>query len=410
MLLYKDIHYDARVQREALALAEIGHIVNIACVREYREEPPLFHENVHIHRVDISVKKAKNALAIKDSSINNGISLKKMITKIIRNPYIKVVKDYIAYFEFFKKVSQLFEGKKIDVIHAHDLNTLWQGKMLKKLLKCKLVYDSHELFNEMAGRNRVDRKAGYFVEGRLIKSIDYFITVNEEMAKQFTILYGQMPVKIVQNIPMIQNDTETTSSFLREKYQLSPEDIILFYQGGLNPERGIEECVYTLDLLPNHYKLILLGSGRIEAKLRELVDQLKLNNRVFFHEQVPASKVSWFTNQADVGLVMYRNTSKNNYYSTPNKIFEYMQSGIPTIASNHPGKSYIVETYKTGICCEEDPKDIKEAIEKVVHDYNFYRSNCLRARETFTWDNEKENLVSLYRELSTYPVTVGERS
>ena len=44
MILFKDIDYDARVQREAIALAESGYRVLICCLNEYDTDPPFLHE------------------------------------------------------------------------------------------------------------------------------------------------------------------------------------------------------------------------------------------------------------------------------------------------------------------------------------------------------------------------------
>ena len=95
---------------------------------------------------------------------------------------------------------------------------------------------------------------------------------------------------------------------------------------------------------------------------------------------------------------MYKNTSKNNYLSTPNKIFEYMLAGIPTVASNHPGKSYVIEKEQTGVCVEETPEAIKDGIERVVVNYNFYKEHCLQKRHLYTWEVEGKKLVELYAE------------
>lgn len=62
MLLFKDIHYDARVQREAEALAESGHMVKIACLKEYEHDPPRLHNHVDVKRMTISTKRFKRKM------------------------------------------------------------------------------------------------------------------------------------------------------------------------------------------------------------------------------------------------------------------------------------------------------------------------------------------------------------
>ncbi|PMC36596.1 hypothetical protein CJ195_14265 [Bacillus sp. UMB0899] len=404
MLLYKDIHYDARVQREALALAEAGYKVTIACVKEYNEEPPTIHSNINYLRIPISVKSAKQKFAIQDSGTGKGNSnlLKGVLLKVVRHPFIKLLKDYLAYYEFYKKIKASIKVSSFNAIHCHDLNTLWQGTLLsRKIGYQRLVYDSHELFNEMAGRNKVDRSVGYIVERRLFSQIDHFITVNSFMLQQFQINYENKPSTIIQNIPISPDKRikSPSKNYWRTKYSILDTDVVLLYQGGLNPHRGIEDCIMALEELPIRFKLVLMGQGRLVGELRDIVKNLNLQDRVFFHEQVPANDVLSYTKQADIGLVMYRNTSKNNYFSTPNKIFEYLQAEIPTVASNHPGKSYIVEKYGTGICVEETPEAIAEGVLQIEENRKQYIMNCMNHKDDLTWDNEKVKLVSLYNSL-----------
>lgn len=400
MLLFKDIHYDARVQREALALAEAGHMIYLACLEEYTTSPPELHPSIIIFRSTIVTKRMRRAVMNQNDSKSS--SLQKMAFKMVRNPVLKLFKDIMANREYYFKVKDYIKDENITCIHCHDLNTLPVGYFMAKGLGVKLVYDSHELFNEMAGKNPVEKRVGYWIEKRLIKHIDHLITVNPYTEKEFHKRYGMIPSTIVQNTPILPGEDQlkvVENNYWRQKFNLSHEDIILLYQGGMTPERGIEECISALLLLPSRFKLILLGEGRLKEKLIQMVKDLNLLDRVFFHQQVPPDDILWYTKQADLGLVIYKNTCQNNYLSTPNKIFEYMMAGIPTLASNHPGKSYLVEKEKTGICVEENPQSIKDGIERIMSNYREYQTNCIEKRSAFSWQAEQNKIVGLYQSL-----------
>ena len=76
---------------------------------------------------------------------------------------------------------------------------------------------------------------------------------------------------------------------LRQHFGLAPDDLLLLYQGGLNPERGLEECIQAVAMLPKTFKLVLIGDGRLKGYLEELVNHLQLEDRVFFFGQVPSN-------------------------------------------------------------------------------------------------------------------------
>lgn len=390
MLLFKDIHLDARVQREAASLAEAGYHVDIACLLEKEEKPKMIHKNVNIIRIPLTTKRVKRAIHHSKST---------PILRFFRIPVIKLIKDMYAQWEYTQKVYELMMKKKYDVLHCHDLNTLPAGSYLKrKFNHIKLIYDSHELFNEMVGKNKIERWIGYLIEKKLIKNINHLITVNPYTEKFFHNRYGNIPSTIIQNTPMWDDLYFESSSrkYWRNVFPIEDDDAILLYQGGLTPQRGIEECIEALSMLPNKYKLIILGEGILRSKLEQLVRDKELHGRVFFHDPVPPSDILKYTAQADIGLVMYKNTCLNNYLSTPNKIFEYFLSGIPTVASNHPGKRYIVSKLGTGVCVEETSEAIKQGIIKIMENYEYYKSNCISKRNRYTWHIEKNKLIDLY--------------
>ncbi|WP_209121760.1 glycosyltransferase [Alkalihalobacillus sp. BA299] len=401
MVLFKDILYDARVQREAIALAEGGYQVTIFCVKEHEKTLPSLHGNIVIRRLALFTKSAK----MKMNGSGTATSSRKvnMIKAIVRSPMIKLVKEVAVTKAFYNKIKQSLSNQNVDVIHCHDLNTLPIGHWLSKDKEAKLIYDSHELYNEMAGRTAFDQKIGYKLERSLMKKIDHLIVVNPYVKAEFETRYGQVPTTVIQNIPLVEKAKlveELSKNYWREKFNLTDDDIILIYQGGMNPNRGIEDCIQALKELPDHYKLVLLGEGTIKQNLVDAVLQLGLSARVFFHDQVPSADILWYTKQADIGLVMYQNNSLNNYLSTPNKIFEYLLAGIPMVASNHPGKSYIIEPEEIGICVEESPAEIKRGIEYIMENYDFYKETCRKKRTLITWEEEGQKLVNAYKSLS----------
>jgi glycosyltransferase involved in cell wall biosynthesis len=400
MLLYKDIHYDARVKREALALAEAGHFVYISCVKEYKEPAPFLHRNIKLLHVAISVKSMKASITQQEMKSSKKSILKSTLVWTVRRPVIKIIKDYLAYYEYYKKVKVLVKNLEIDVIHCHDLNTLWQGSMLSEDLLAKLIYDSHEIFNEMAGRNKLDRIVGYRMEKQLFRKVDYVVTVNSYLRDYLFERNGEKPSILIQNIPLVNEQqmskTEVPATW---NYNFGQDDVILLYQGGFSPYRGLELIIQSMEKLPKNYKLVLIGSGVLKDELEELVRTLNLSEKVFFHDQVPSDELIYYTRQAHIGLVMYEKVSKNNYYSTPNKIFEYIQAGIPAVSSNHPGKSVIIDEYKTGVLAEETVDGIVKGINEVVNNYRYYQQNCLNAGKVLTWEDESKKLIELYKGL-----------
>lgn len=393
MLLFSDILYDARVRREALSLAKSGIHVDLLCVKQYKEEVPnKLHDNLNVYRTSLSQRRIKRQSPEKKKWRSIHLA-KKLIFDVLAN---------IEYYNYAKK--KLARKNVYDAIHCHDLNTLPAGYLLKRVMDTKLVFDSHELFNEMSNKGVLEKKIGYFIERILINKTDRLIVVNPIVGNEFVERYGIRDFTVIQNIPDQSTEkSPETHIQLRERFRLSPTDKLIVYQGGLLPDRGIEECVLAISTLPNEYKLILIGSGILEKEIREISKTNRVDDRVFFVGQVPSDELLYFTRQADIGLVMYKNTSRNNYLSTPNKIYEYLLAGIPIVSSDHPGKSSIIQKNNIGVCVKEKPDHIAEGIRSIGEKLEHYKMNCLKAQQYYRWDKEAEKLIDLYKTLVTKP-------
>lgn len=394
MVLFKDIDYDARVQREAIALAEDGFRVSICCINEFDTPGPFLHEEIKVHKFTISTKQAKKSVS------SNRTQKTSILTKVVRSPVLKLAKDQYAAHEFYNKIKRQLSSLSFDAIHSHDLNTLLIGKKLSDYFECKLVYDSHELFNEMTGRNQLDRRFGYFMEGNLLKHVDRLISVNPFLLEKFENRYGPHPSIYLQNIPLVREEANHKNNhYFHHLYGFSTDKTVLLYQGGFSRHRGIELCVKAMKHLSDQYRLVLLGDGDIKGELEDLVKTEGLDSQVFFHHKVSPDEILSLTKEADIGLVMYENVSENNYFSTPNKIFEYMLMGLPVVSSNHPGKAYILDEYDFGLAVEETVDDIVRAVKTIDQRYDYYVQKCQDASKELNWPTESKKLTRLYQEL-----------
>ena len=173
MILSKEFTVDPRVYKEAKSLVEAGHKITV-----------LMWDRTGEHETESTVE------GIKVIRIRNSSFMKVLPNDILRNP--------IWWRNAYKKGLKLFKnGFNFYVVHCHDLDTLKIGIRLKKKLKVKLIYDAHEIFGYMIENSapKIVSKYSFKMEKRLLKYVDYIITVNEPLHDYFKSI-SDKPVSI----------------------------------------------------------------------------------------------------------------------------------------------------------------------------------------------------------------------
>lgn len=286
---------------------------------------------------------------------------------------------------------------KCNGIHANDLDTLLPAFMVSRIRNKKLVYDTHEYFTgvpELLKRPAV-RKVWKSIESFIFPKLKNTITVNDSIANLYFNDYGIKP-SVIRNIPAKQEVLKVS----RKELNLPENKFLIILQGsGINVDRGGEEAVEMMHFLDDAL-LIIAGSGDVLPLLREKVDNLKLENKIIFKDKMPYKELMKHTSVCDLGLTLDKDTNINYRFSLPNKLFDYIHAGIPTLASDLPEVKRIINTYKIGLISpNHNPKILAEIVSELMRNslkQQELRNNCNVASKLLSWENEANILSAFY--------------
>jgi glycosyltransferase involved in cell wall biosynthesis len=109
-------------------------------------------------------------------------------------------------------------------------------------------------------------------------------------------------------------------------------------------------------------------------------------------------------NASMVGIVLTSDASAERYGSS-NKLFDYMASAIPVVASNFPLWREIVEGSGCGLLVNSnDPHKIAEAISYLLTHTKEAEAMGRRGREAvekrYSWREEEKKLINLFNNLA----------
>lgn len=309
-----------------------------------------------------------------------------------RTIFTKISRELKTNREIYKKILE----SRPDIIHANDLNALIPAYKASKKLKCRLIYDTHEIFleNPWIANNKIVKFVWSFYEKRIIKKVDLVVSVSHAAAEYLQNKYNIPKPTVVTNCISAKNHINYTPEKAPLKQILNHGQ---FYVG-----RGYDIMIDAAPLLKDYEDLqvVLRGFGPMEE---ELHNKAKDYSNVYFAPPVKVEELIPMASHAWVGLAITEAISLNFKLSVSNKIFEYAAAGLPVIMSDIPEHRYLNGKYNFGIIIEKDtPEEIAKALLTLYNDKELYdkcAENSKKLSFEVNWDNEFGKLLYLEKEL-----------
>jgi glycosyltransferase involved in cell wall biosynthesis len=310
-------------------------------------------------------------------------------------------KGFLFYAEYNIKLFFVLLFSRLNLLISNDLDTLPASHLAAFFKKKPLVYDSHEYFcgsPEIVSRPIVWR-FWKKLEQLLFPRQKTIITVNQSIASLYEKEYDKT-IHVIRNIPPYRSPGGCLPA---DELSLPPhKDIILLQGSGINIDRGAEELL--LAMFPEHglknVLLVVIGSGDVLPKLKEMAKQEQLKGRVQFFDRMSHDLLYEYTRYARIGVSLDKDTNLNYRYSLPNKLFDYIMAGTPQLASDLPEVAGIVRKYKTGMLIDNhNPAQIAKSIQYMLSDqeqFKEWETSCLKAAKELCWENEEQKLIDIY--------------
>lgn len=300
-------------------------------------------------------------------------------------------KGKLFYIEYNIKLLFFLLFAKTDVYCAIDLDTIVPNYIVSLLRGKKRVYDAHELFCEMdeiTSRPSI-YKVWRTVEKFCVPRFPYGYTIGECYAEEFKSRYN------------VQYETVRNATVLRPIEKVTPTNKYILYQGAVNEGRCFETLIPAMKQV--HGKLIICGNGNFFEQAVQMVDKLQLQDKIKFEGYVEPVALREYTRNAYVGITLFTNQGKSNYYSMANRFFDYMHFGVPQICVAYPEYKKVNQQFEIAILLEKTDEDsIAKSLNQMLEREDLRETlsqNCLKAREVYCWQKEEEKLIAFYKKL-----------
>jgi len=304
----------------------------------------------------------------------------------------------LKYIEWMVRIFIRFKREHAILVNCHSLSVLPLGILFKMFVESKVVYDTHELETETCVMSGIRRIFSKVLEKLLIHYADSILVVSDSIARWYKNQYGLKEVHVIKNVPYRQDSRSGHSNILKERFNIQDDAILFIYQGMLSRGRGIEILLDLFLKIDKKKHIVFMGYGILGNMVKEYENRF---SNIHFQSAVKPEEVIYYTASADVGISLIENICLSYQYSLPNKIFEYIFSGLPLIVSDFPDMGRIIDDYKCGWKVSVDKKSVADLIESISkEDVEKKGANVLKCKDNFGWDKEEKNLLRIYHSLA----------
>ncbi len=307
------------------------------------------------------------------------------VAEIILFPLIKL-RYYYGIYSSLKKIDNMLDMDKIDIIHNND-DRIDLGLFLAKKYNKKNVFHIRE---HMTGHfDMMFKRKNYIRE--INKYADRVLCVSDSVKKDW--INSGLDKEKAQTV----HNSIDISLFSKKKNVLNDVIVKIVFVGYISKEKGQLDAVKVLAKLPesykNKYKIDMFGSADAEY-LNKIVKCAK-DNGIAFEYKGQSNNIRKELVNYDIGL----NCSFREGFSRA--VEEYMATGLLTVVNDKGGNPETVQNMETGLVFKNEDELVDFLIDAIDNKekYQIIAQNGGEKALRFGVDVELNSIVDVYGEV-----------
>lgn len=276
--------------------------------------------------------------------------------------------------------------KRAEVIYSRDEYTLYYLSFIKS----NIFWESHVVKDSFLERRVLRRCRGVVTITNSLR--DYYARQGIAGAKILVAPDAADFEKFIIHNPR---------SLIREELGLPKDAKIVMYTGHLYDWKGASvllSAALNSKFKRQKVKFIFVGGTKSDIGIFRKTAGSANNVLILGHK--PHDQIPKYLAAADV-LVLPNSAREDisRLYTSPMKLFEYMASERPIVASDLPSLREILNEQNSVLVSPDDPAALAAGIEKLLHDHSFgerLASQALSDVQGHTWNKRARKIIDFF--------------
>ena len=233
----------------------------------------------------------------------------------------------------------------------------------------------------------------------LIKKFDKIIIITHKLKELFLVagLPDSRMMVAPDGVDLEKFDIKIDKIQARKKLNLPLDKKIALYCGSLYlyDWKGVDIFLVAAKILPEDYLAVLVGGEPKEViKIKK---EYSGNNLLLVGRQ-RREEIPYYLKAADVLILPNKKGEKiSEKYTSPLKLFEYMASRRPIVASNLPSIMEVMSEQNCVFFDSDNPEDLANKIKLVFNDNDLAEKIAEQAYQdvkNYTWKKRVKNIIN----------------
>lgn len=306
-------------------------------------------------------------------------------------PFFKTLSFFISFFSFSLSslIYLLTRASRKSLVYSNETLPLFLASFFFK----NTFYEMHDF---------PESKSTLF--NVFLIRMKFVLSHNQWKAKKLTELFKFPKEKILcepNAVDLNEFNISLTQEEARKKLSLPLDKKIILYTGHLYSWKGVDVLAASAKGLPENYLVIFVGGTKVDIdEFKKKYGNEKNISIVGFvsHSSIPV----W---QCAADILVLPNTAKENislYYTSPMKLFEYMASRRPIVASRIPSIIELIDDTCALLFKPDDPESLRRSLIRLCEDRVYAESLSHIAYErvkNYSWEKRAKRILKFIETL-----------
>lgn len=277
--------------------------------------------------------------------------------------------------------------KKYEIIHVHLFPSLYIVAILSIFLgNKKFIFTEHNTHNR-----RREKKYLKHLEKIIYSRYKTIICITNSVKEELEKWIGAKPEKVVISNFIDIKEINDKVAYSKEYLGFKKKDIVLVMVGSFSKQKDQITILKALTLLPEDYKLVLVGDGKLRNTLESFTMENRLVNRVKFLGI--RKDVYSILKACDYGI------QSSNWEGFGIAALEYMACNLVTLGSDVPGLNEVIQV-KENLFKRGDANNLVDLIINLnnvkISEYKLIQKRWIEKFD-IAFSNQKH--IQIYKEL-----------